>query len=49
MISRMAKNRAPKFSAIINPAMTSNAPTAIASICGVGMPVMVSSCAYRAA
>src|SRR5258708_7478300 len=31
----MAKNRAPKLRAIINPAMTSNIPTAMASICGV--------------
>jgi len=42
-IRRMAKNRAPKFSAIINPLMTSKDPIAMASICGVDIPVMVSS------
>ena len=40
----MEKNRAPKLSAIINPAITSNAPTEMASICGIGIPVMPSSC-----
>ena len=39
MISRIAKNRTPKLSAIINPAMISKAPDAIASICGIGIPV----------
>ena len=43
MINRMAKNRAPKFSAIISPAMISKAPTPIASSCGVVIPASVSS------
>ena len=38
------ENRAPKFSAIIRPQIISNAPAAIASICGIGIPVRVSSC-----
>ncbi|MEY9896691.1 hypothetical protein ABIA44_000865 [Bradyrhizobium sp. USDA 329] len=44
MISSSAKKRAPRFSAIISPAMTSSPPTAIASSCGVVMAVAVSTC-----